>query len=99
MANILKTEKKVAVISMLCEGASIRAIKQITGVHKCTIWHLALRVGEACKKITDEKVRGLNCQQIEIDDIWGFIRAKAKNSRRAGAYDDDRHFESHHPKR
>jgi hypothetical protein len=30
MANILKTEKKVAVISMLCEGSSIRAIERIT---------------------------------------------------------------------
>jgi hypothetical protein len=31
MANILKTEKKVAAISMLCEGASIRAVERITG--------------------------------------------------------------------
>ena len=31
--NILKTEKKVAVISMLCEGSSIRTIKRITGIH------------------------------------------------------------------
>ena len=30
MANILKTEKKVAVISMLAEGSSIRAIERIT---------------------------------------------------------------------
>ena len=31
MANKLKTEKKVAVISMLCEGTSIRAAERITG--------------------------------------------------------------------
>src|SRR5436190_5824027 len=30
MANNLKTEKKVAVISMLCEGSSIRAIERVT---------------------------------------------------------------------
>lgn len=88
MANILKTEKKVAVISMLCEGASIRAIERITGVQKKTIGRLALRVGEACQKIMDEKMRDLNCKQIEVDEIWGFVGAKQRNAKRAGAYGD-----------
>src|ERR1700677_3408031 len=88
MANILKTEKKVAVISMLCEGASIRAIERITGVQKKTIGRLALRVGEACAKIMDEKMRDLTCKQIEVDEIWGFVGAKQKNASRAGAFGD-----------
>ncbi|MGO9477423.1 MAG: IS1 family transposase [Limisphaerales bacterium] len=78
----------MAVISMLCEGASIRAIERITGVQKKTIGRLAVRVGDACKKIIDEKMRGLNCKQIEVDEIWGFIGAKQRNARRAGAYGD-----------
>src|SRR5271170_3582252 len=88
MANILKTEKKVAAISMLCEGASIRAVERITGIQKKTIGRLALRVGQACKRIMDEKMRGLNCAQIEVDEIWGFIGAKRKNAARAGVYGD-----------
>ena len=80
MSNTLKTEKKVAVISMLAEGASIRAVERITGIHGDTIGRLALRVGQACKKIMDEKMRGLNCKQIEIDEIWGFIGAKRNNA-------------------
>ena len=88
MANILKTEKKVAVISMLAEGSSIRAVERITGVNQNTIMSLARRVGEACKGIMDEKMRGLTCQQIEVDEIWGFIGAKQKNAQRAGAYGD-----------
>jgi IS1 family transposase len=88
MSNELKTEKKVAIISMLCEGSSIRSIERITGVHKCTIGNLALRVGTACKKIMDEKLRGLSCKQIEVDEIWGYVGAKQKNARRAGAYGD-----------
>jgi IS1 family transposase len=88
MANILKTEKKVAVISMLCEGASIRAVERITGIQKKTIGRLALRVGQACKRIMDEKMRGLTCKQIEVDEIWGFIGAKRNNAKRAGAYGD-----------
>jgi hypothetical protein len=31
MANKLATEKKVTVISMLCEGNSIRSIERMTG--------------------------------------------------------------------
>jgi hypothetical protein len=88
MANILKTEKKMAVSSMLAEGSSIRAIERITGVNQNTIISLGLRVGTACKNIMDEKFRGLSCKQIQVDEIWGFIGAKQKNAKRAGAYGD-----------
>jgi IS1 family transposase len=88
MANKLPFEKKVAVISMLCEGASIRGIERITGVNQNTIMSLGKRVGDACAKIMDEKMRGLTCNQIEVDEIWGFIGAKRKNANRVGAYGD-----------
>ncbi len=88
MANILKTEKKVAVISMLAEGASIRAVERITGVNQNTIMSLNRRVGDACAKIMDEKMRGLNCRNLEIDEIWGFIGAKKKTAQRTGHYGD-----------
>lgn len=73
---------------MLCEGASICAVSRITGIHGDTIGRLALRVGQACKRIMDEKMRGLTCKQIEVDEIWGFIGAKRNNAKRAGAYGD-----------
>jgi IS1 family transposase len=88
MANKLATEKKVSVISMLAEGNSIRAVERISGVNQNTIMSLNRRVGDACKKIMDEKMRGLNCKNVEIDEIWGFIGAKRKNAERAGAYGD-----------
>jgi IS1 family transposase len=88
MANKLKTEKKVAVISMLAEGSSMASIARITGIHPDTIMRLGVRIGAACKKIMDEKMRNLTCNQIEVDEIWGFIGAKNKNARRAKAYGD-----------
>lgn len=88
MANKLKIEKKVAVISMLCEGSSIRAIERITGVNQNTIMSLNRRVGDACKKIMDEKMRNLPCKNVEVDEIWGFVGAKQRNARKAGAYGD-----------
>jgi len=88
MANNLATEKKVSVISMLAEGNSIRAVERITGVNQNTIMSLNRRVGDACAKIMDEKMRRLNCRNLEIDEIWGFIGAKRNNAARAGAYGD-----------
>lgn len=88
MANNLPIQKKVAVVSMLCEGSSIRAIERITGIQKKTIGRLALRVGEGCRKIMDEKMRGLSCKQIQVDEIWGFIGAKRNRAAKVGAYGD-----------
>jgi IS1 family transposase len=88
MANILKTEKKVTVVSMLAEGNSMAAIARITGIHPDTIMRLAVRIGQACKRIMDEKMRSLACKQIEVDEIWGFIGAKRNNAAKAGAYGD-----------
>ncbi len=50
MANILKTEKKVAVISMLAEGASIRAVERITGVNQNTIMSLCVALAMPAPK-------------------------------------------------
>src|SRR5580698_4407039 len=84
MANILPTEKKVTVVSMLAEGSSMASVARITGIHPDTIMRLAVRIGQACKKIMDEKMRSLNCQQIEVDEIWGVIGAKRNNAARTG---------------
>lgn len=79
MANNLPTEKKALIVSQLAEDASIRGIERITGVHRDTVMRLGVRVGEACAKILDEKMRGLQCRQIQIDEAWGFIGKKNKN--------------------
>ena len=88
MSNALKTEEKTTAVSLLYEGNSIRSIERVTGIHRDTIMRLGVRVGQACAKIQDEKVRGLSCKQIEVDEIWGYVGAKQKNARRTGAYGD-----------
>ncbi len=42
MANVLKKEKQVAVISALAEGSSIRSIERMTGIHRDTIMRLGV---------------------------------------------------------
>jgi IS1 family transposase len=91
MANILLKEKQVAIIGALAECMSIRAIERLTGVHRDTIMRLGVRVGEGCANVLDQKMRGLNCAAIEVDEIWGFIGKKQANaslSERAKGFGD-----------
>ena len=81
MANILPTEKKIMAISMLCEGNSIRSIERMTGIHRDTIMRLGVRVGQGCASIMDEKLRGLDLPNIQVDEMWGFIGAKGKTAK------------------
>src|SRR5277367_3524076 len=82
MANILSIEKQTMAIHALAEGNSIRSIERMTGVHQDTIGRLGLRVGAACEKLMDEKMRNLQLTSIQVDEIWGFIGKKQKNCRR-----------------
>jgi IS1 family transposase len=81
MANNLSSEKKVLAVSLLAEGSSIRAIERVTGIHRDTIMRLGIRVGEACVKIHDAKMRAIPSRQIQIDEIWGFIGKKKRQTR------------------
>jgi IS1 family transposase len=79
MANILAKEKQIVVINALAEGSSIRSIERMTGVNQNTIMSLGKRVGKACEKIMDEKMRNLSCSKIQMDEIWGFVGKKQRN--------------------
>jgi IS1 family transposase len=74
--NVLKADKKLAVISALTEGCSIRSIVRMTGVHKKTIMKLLVEVGTRCQQMMDERMRGIRCESVECDEIWTFIGQK-----------------------
>ena len=71
MANyLLKTDKKIAVIAALAEGSSIRDYERMTGIQRDTIMRLGVRIGQGCARLLDEKMRGLECKRLELDEIW-----------------------------
>ena len=77
--NILSTEKRVAVVSALVEGCSIRSTVRLTGVAKDTVLKLLAQVGEVCLDYQDQVLRNLKCKRIECDEIWAYCYAKDKN--------------------
>jgi len=86
MANVLGTDKKIAIIGALTEGASIRSIERMTGVHRDTIMRMGVKVGQGCTALMDAKMRDLSCTRLEMDEIWGFVGKKERNVR----LDDDK---------
>jgi IS1 family transposase len=88
MANHLPSEKKSLIVAMLSEDSSIRAIERTTGVNRNTIMNLGVRIGNACAQILDDKMRGLSCRHVEVDEIWGFVGSKQKNAIRTGNHGD-----------
>ena len=63
--NILTTERRVAVVSALVEGCSIRSTVRLTGVAKDTVLKRLGIVGEDCLKYQDSVLRNLPCKRIE----------------------------------
>lgn len=77
--NKLSTAKRIAVVSALVEGCSIRSTVRMTGVSKNTIAKLLLELGAACTKYQDATLRNLSCKQLQCDEIWSFVGGKDKN--------------------
>ena len=74
MANVLSTDKQIAVIGALAEGSSIRSIERMTGIHRDTIMRLGVRIGEGCTALLNAKMRDLPCNRLEIDESLGIHR-------------------------
>jgi IS1 family transposase len=78
----LSTEKKLAVISALVEGNSIRSTSRMTGVDRNTINSLLLKTGERCSQIMDTHMRGLKCNYVQCDEIWTYVGKKDRRVRK-----------------
>jgi hypothetical protein len=76
--NVLSHEKQCQVIAALVEGCSIRSTGRLVDVDKNTVMSLGVKVGEACARLHDAKMRNLNVALLELDEAWGFIAKKQK---------------------
>ncbi len=77
--NKLDPKKQAQVVAALVEGNSIRATVRMTGVAKNTIVKLLVELGAACSDYLDKHLVNLPCKRVQVDEIWSFCYAKAKN--------------------
>ena len=57
----------------------MRSISRVTGASINTITKLLVDAGEACVAFHNETVRNVNAERVQVDEIWQFCYAKAKN--------------------
>jgi IS1 family transposase len=81
MANALKLEEQIAIISALVEGNSIRSVERMTDVHRDTIIRLMVRVADECFFFNDKTIRDLDTRRVECDEIWGYVQKKQRQVR------------------
>ncbi|MBI4265745.1 MAG: IS1 family transposase [Acidobacteria bacterium] len=77
--NKLPVAKRAQVLSLLCEGTSMRAVSRLADVSINTVTKLLVDAGRLCAAFHDDQVRGVKAQRVQVDEIWSFTYAKAKN--------------------
>jgi IS1 family transposase len=78
--NKLPIAKRAQILGLLVEGNSLRAASRLADVSINTVTKLLVDVGAACSEYQDKALRNLPCKRIQIDEIWSFVYAKARNA-------------------
>ena len=77
--NKLPLKTRVQILSMLCEGSSMRSISRVADVSINTVSKLLVDAGEACAAFHYDTVRDVKARRVQCDEIWSFCYAKNKN--------------------
>ncbi len=66
--------------------------QRMTGADKKTITRLLVRVGEGCATMMDDRMRDLDCYNLQIDEVWSYVGKKqarlSDDERREGVKGD-----------
>jgi IS1 family transposase len=81
--NKLSVKARAQMLSMLCEGASMRSVSRLADVSINTVAKLLIDAGKFCAAFHDDNVRGVQAKRIQCDEIWSFTYAKQKNVKTA----------------
>src|SRR5262245_35462352 len=76
--NKLTMSKRVAVVSALVEGNSLRSTCRMTGVAMNTVLKLLAELGTTFATFHDEFVRDIHAKRVQCDEIWQCVGAKAR---------------------
>lgn len=81
-------EKTLLALSLLIEGNSLRSTERITGLDINTIMKLLVLAGEKCARIMAQQVRNVRVNDVECDEIWGYVGKKEGHKTEGEAKDD-----------
>lgn len=72
-------EKALQALNLMVVGCGIRSISRITGLHIETVLALLKKAGERAARLLDSQIHDVSVNQIQVDEIWGFVRCKQKH--------------------
>src|SRR3979409_1329947 len=78
--NKLPLETRVQILSLLCEGSSMRSISRVCDVSINTVSKLLVDAGIACANFHHERVQNVHAKRIQCDEIWTFCYSKQTNT-------------------
>jgi IS1 family transposase len=79
--NRLPIAKRVQILSLLCEGSSMRSVSRIVDVSINTVTRELVLAGQACADFHDRTVRNVQSRRVQADEIWSFVEMKEKQAR------------------
>lgn len=68
-------------LELMMEGASVRAISRLTGLHIATILDLMLSAGNKCQRLLDALVTGIRPNLVQADEIHTIVGCHPKRLR------------------
>ena len=77
--NKMPPKTRALILSMLCEGQSMRATARLADVSFNTVAKLLIDAGKVCADLHDELVQGVTACRVQCDEVWSFTYAKQKN--------------------
>jgi len=73
--------QRANILTALVEGNSIASCTRMFGASKVTILRLLADAGTIAEEYHNAMVRNLPTEHVQLDEIWSFVGAKAKNVR------------------
>ena len=81
-------DRTIMCLRMLLEGTSVRTVERLTGTHRDTILSAMVDAGERCAHFLGRAMEGYQANDVQADEIWGFVACKEKTRQRNGYGDD-----------
>ncbi len=81
-------DRAVMCLRMLLEGNSIRSVERLTGTHRDTIVDLVTLIGQRCQWFLEDTIHKLPADEVQADEIWGYIACKNKTKEKRGYGED-----------
>lgn len=85
----LPLDRAVKVLNMLLEGMSLRSVSRLTGVEMHTILKLLVLAGAKAERLMADKIRCLKVEDVQGDELWGFIHCKNSTKEAKGIESDE----------